>query len=72
MSVVGELAPRCGGEEEVGRVEEERAEGCEDMMGLPGCTGDTAMERGVGEEVASVGVDGVLLPPFWRREMGGE
>ena len=33
-------------------------------MGLPGCTGDTATERGVGEEVAGVGVVGVLLPPF--------
>jgi hypothetical protein len=34
------------------------------MMGFPGCTGDTAMERGVGEEAVGVGVDGALLPPF--------
>lgn len=33
------------------------------MMGLLGCTGDTATERGVGEEATGVGVDGVL-PPF--------
>lgn len=45
---------------------EEERDVWEDMMGLPGCTGDTAMERGVGEEAAGVGVDGVLLPPFCR------
>ena len=58
-----------GGEVEVreeGRVDEERAGGWEeeDMMGLPGWTGETAIESGVGEEEAWVGVEGELPPPF--------
>ena len=40
--------------------------GWEEMMGLVGLTGETAIERGVGEEEMGVGVEGVLLPPFCR------
>ena len=47
-------------------MEEEREGVWEDMMGFPGCTGETATDSGVGEEAAGVGVDGVLLPPFCR------
>ena len=47
-------------------MDEERAGGWEeeDMMGLPGWTGETAIESGVGEEEAWVGVEGELPPPF--------
>lgn len=47
-----------------------RSGGWDDMMGLLGCTGDTATEREVsevGEEAAAgVGVDGELLTFFYR------
>ena len=39
----------------------------EKVIGLVGLTGETAMERGVGEEAAWVGVEGVLFPPFCGR-----
>ena len=50
-------------------MEEERAGGCEeDIMGFPGWTGETAMESGVGEEEAGVGVVGALPPLFCNRQ----
>ena len=51
-------------------MEEERAGGCEeDMMGFPGCTGETAIESEVGEEEeAGVGVVGALPPLFCTRQ----
>lgn len=51
-------------------MEEVRSGGWDDIMGLLGCTGDTATEREVrevGDEVAGVGVDGALFIFFYSR-----
>ena len=69
MSAVLELGEERGRAkaEDEGEVEEEMVElgVWEKVIGLVGWTGETAaMERGVGEEAAGVGVDGELFPPF--------